>query len=116
MEAKWKISDLGGLLKNTLLAIVKGEFLLRINAGKYLIHIAYTFFLFGMVIWISLMIETTMARVETNRKTIKELEIAYSQKTFEVASLSRRATVEMNLRALNSKLQEPEKPAATLVK
>ena len=35
----WKISDIGVLLKNSFTAIMKGEFLLRLNVGKYFIHI-----------------------------------------------------------------------------
>ncbi|MCQ2167484.1 MAG: hypothetical protein MJY69_02295 [Bacteroidales bacterium] len=116
IEKKWKISDLGNFLKNSFRAILKGEFLLRMNIGRYFIHIAYTFFLFGMVIWLSLMIETTMAKVEKNKAVIKELEIAHSQKTFEVVSLSRRASVSAMLENLGSDVKEAEKPATELVK
>ena len=112
----WKIADLGKFLTNSFVAILKGEFLLRMNAGRYLVHIAYTFFLFGMTIWISLMIETTMAKVERNKEELKELQIANSQKTFDVVSLSRRSTVEKTLGALGSEVKEAEVPAYILEK
>ena len=76
----WKISDIGLFFKNSIQAILKGEFLLRLNIGRYFVHIAYTFLLFGLVIWFSLMIETTMSKVEKNKAVLKELEIVHSQK------------------------------------
>lgn len=116
MEEKWKISDLGRLLKNSFLAILQGQFLLRMNAGKYFIHIAYTFFLFGVVIWLSLMIETSMAKVEKNKETLKELEIAHSQKSFELASLCRRSETGIRLSGMGSDIKEAVKPATILVR
>ena len=110
----WKIADIGLFFKNSFLAILKGEFLLRLNIGRYFIHIAYTFLLFGLAIWFSLMIETTMSKVEKNNARIKEMEIVYADKTFEVASMSRRSEVEKRLRAMDSKVQEPEKQAITI--
>lgn len=115
-EMRWKISDVANFFKNSFSAILKGEFLLRMNAGRYLIHIIYTFFLFGMVIWISLSIETTMAKVEKNKATLEELQIAYSQKTYDVVSLTRRSSVEARLQALGSEVDEPQKPATIIGK
>ena len=93
----WKIADIGMFFKNSIQAILKGEFLLRLNIGRYFVHIAYTFLLFGLVIWFSLMIETTMSKVEKNKAVLKELEI-----------------VQM-LGQLGSNVKEAEKPA-TVVK
>ena len=115
-EMRWKISDIGTFLKNSFIAVLKGEFLLRLNIGRYFVHIAYTFLLFGLTIWISLMIETTMAKVEKNKATIQELGIVHSAKTFEVVSLSRRTTVEEMLEGLGSKVAQPEQPATMLKK
>ena len=112
----WKIADIGRFLKNSFVAILKGEFLLRLNVGKYLIHIAYTFFLFGMIIWTSLRIETTMAKVESNKKVLRELEIAHSQKVYDVVNVSRRSTVEQQLIRLGSEVREADAPATILEK
>ena len=113
-EMRWKLSDIGTFFKNSFVAVLKGEFLLRLNIGRYFVHIAYTFLLFGLIIWLSLMIETTMAKVEKNKLTLRELEIEHSAKTFEVVSLSRRTTVEEMLKAMGSDVGEPTGPATEL--
>ena len=110
----WKISDIGLFFKNSIQAILKGEFLLRLNIGRYFIHIAYTFLLFGLAIWFSLMIETTMSKVEKNKAVLKELEIVHSQKVFEIVNVSRRSSVEQMLGELGSRVGEPDKPATTV--
>ena len=110
----WKIADIWTFIKNSFTAILKGELLLRLNIGRYFVHIVYTFFLFAMVIWLSLMIETSMAKVEKNKAILRELEIQHSQKTFEVVKLSRRSEVESELKRLGSNIGEPQKPATVL--
>lgn len=107
----WKVSDLWRLLINSFMAMLKGEFLLRLNVGKYFMHVMYTFFLFAMIIWISLMIETTMAKVEKNKASLKELEIENSELTYSLSKIQRRTTVEKRLKALGSQVTEPSKPA-----
>ena len=67
------------------------------------------------MIWVSLMIETTMSKVEKNKATLKELEIVHSQKVFEIVNVSRRSNVEQRLGELGSPVKEAEKPA-TVVK
>lgn len=110
----WKLADIGLFFTNSFRAVLKGEFLLRLNVGRYFIHIAYTFLLFGLIIWVSLMIETTMSKVEKNKLTLKELEIVHSQKVFEVVNVSRRSSVEQMLGEMGSKVTEAEKPATTV--
>lgn len=116
MDKTWKIQDIGTWLKNSFRAILKGEFLLRLDVGRYFIHIVYTFFLFAMIIWISLMIEGTMNKVERNKAVLRELEIVHTQKTFEVVSLTRRSSVNEMLEKMGSKVTEPQNPATILVK
>lgn len=110
----WKLADIGLFFKNSITAVLKGEFLLRLNVGRYFIHIAYTFLLFGLAIWFSLMIETTMSKVEKNKAVLKELEIVHSQKVFEIVNVSRRSSVEQMLGELGSRVGEPDKPATTV--
>jgi hypothetical protein len=112
----WKLADIGLFFKNSITAVLKGEFLLRLNVGRYFIHIAYTFLLFGLVIWFSLMIETTMSKVEKNKAVLKELEIVHSQKVFEVVNISRRSSVEQMLGEMGSKVKEAEQPAIIVKK
>ena len=112
----WKLADIGVFFKNSFVAILKGEFLLRLDVGRYFIHIVYTFFLFAMIIWISLMIEGTMNKVERNKAVLRELEIVHTQKTFEVVSLSKRSSVNELLQKMGSKVTEPQNPATILAK
>lgn len=111
---KIKFSDIWSFIKNSAIAILKGQFLLRLNIGRYFVHIVYTFFLFAMAIWLSLRIETSMAKVEKNKHELKELEIIHSQKTFDAVRLSRRSEVAAMLKEIGSEVNEAEKPATTL--
>ncbi len=116
MDKTWKIQDIGTWLRNSFRAILKGEFLLRLDVGRYFVHIVYTFFLFAMIIWISLMIEGTMNKVERNKAILRELEIVHTQKTFEVVSISKRSSVNDLLQQMGSKVTEPQAPATILKK
>lgn len=111
---KWKFSDVLLWIKNAALATIKGEFLLRMHASRYFIHIIYTFFLFWISIWLSLKIEKTMTRVEENRKTLADVEIYHAQKTVELAGLSKMSKVQKMLEESGSKLTMPAKPADRL--
>ena len=113
---KWKIQDVGRLLKESIKAILHGQFLLRLNIGRYFIHIVCTFFLFGMLIWFSLGVDSTLAKVEKNQAAIKELEIEHSNLEFELRTLNRRAALEDLLKESGSKVTEPQKPATVLKK
>jgi len=115
-ELSWKIEDIGRLLKNSFQAIIRGHFLLRLEAGKFFIHILYTFFLFAMVIWLSLMIDDTLNRVERNNALIKELKIEEAQKEYDLMTLERRSRVEYLLRTMGSEVQAPGKPAVRIEK
>lgn len=108
------MADVGAFFKNSFVAVLKGEFLLRLNIGRYFVHIVFTFLLFGITIWLSLMIETTMARVERNKATLKELEIVHNAKTFEAASLTRRSTVQAALADMGSEVSQNGEPATIL--
>ena len=114
MDKTWRIQDLGTWLKNSVRAILRGEFLLRLNVGRYFIHIVYTFFLIAMIIWISLMIESTMTKVEKGKAELRELEIVHTQKTFDVVKLTRRSSINEMLQQMGSKVTEPQQPATQL--
>ena len=115
-ERKWKIHVVGRLLKESFKAILHGQFLLRLNIGRYFIHIVYTFFLFGMLIWFSLGVDSTLAKVEKNQAAIKELEIEHANLEFELRTLNRRAALMDLLKESGSKVTQPEKPATVLKK
>lgn len=113
---RYKFKDIPGLLKNSLLAILRGKFLLKLNLDRYFVHILYTFFMFAVVIWVSLKIDDSMAKVEKNNRQIEELRIANRQKEFEIVRLSKRSAVKANLKKMHSDVHENDKPAYRLEK
>lgn len=115
-EKKWKIQDLWRLLKDSASAIFHGQFLLRLNIGRYFPHIVYFFFLCAMLIWLSLGVDSTLARVEKNQTVLKELEIQHSNLEFELRTLDRRAAVQDMLEEAGSKVTGPQQPATVLKK
>ena len=110
------MKNVGTTIRNVIKEILRGELLLHLNVGRYFVHIIYTFFLFGAIIWVSLMIDSTMMKVEENKKILEELEIVHSQKTYDIVSLSRRSSVEQMLDKMGSKVKEAEKPATVMIK
>lgn len=113
---KLSLSKIWNFVKNSFLAVLKGEFLFRLNMQKYFIHIVYTFFLFVLIIWMSLKIDTAMLKVQQNNREIEELEIIKSQKTFELVQLSRRSAVNERLKKMKSAVTENAKPAYRIEK
>lgn len=97
-----------------MMAILKGELLLRMRLDKYFIHIAYTFFLIWLIIMSSMMVQNTLAQVEKNRAKVNDLKIFHAQKTVKLVGLGRLNTVEDLLREQGSEVGLPEKPAYRL--
>ena len=102
------------LLKNSFVAIIRGQFLLRLKVGNYLPQIAYTFFLFAMAILFSLMVDSTLSKVETNKTRLRDLSVEHTQKEYELIMLCRRSTVSNSLIEKGSVVAEPEQPASHL--
>lgn len=115
-ERKWKLQDVGRLLKDGFMAILNGKLLMQLDIGRYFIHIVYTFFLLAAVIWFSLKVDSTLTKYESNQKVIKELEIEHSNMEFELRTLNRRVAIEELLKEKGSKVKGPEQPARKLKK
>ena len=113
-KRKWRLEDLARFFKNSLMAIVKGQFILRLKLDKYFLQIVWTFFLFAMLILFSLKVDETLVEVETNKQELQELHILRTQKQYELIKLCRRSTVAESLKSNSSNVQEPEKPATTV--
>lgn len=111
---EWK--KIGDAIKESLKAIWKGEFILRLRADKLYVHILYFFLLAGLSIYVSLMVDKTLAKVERNKETIKNLEIEHAQKTGDLVKLHSISTTLESLRVLGSEVKMPEKPANTIKK
>jgi hypothetical protein len=113
MKLDW--SKIGEGLKESTKAIWKGEFILRLRADKFFLHILYAFLLAGITIYIGLMVDKTLTKVEKNKDVIRELEVEHAQKTGELVRLQNISTTLESLRKLDSEVGMPEKPA-TIVK
>lgn len=103
-------------LKKFIQNILHIRLFVSFGIDKYFMHILYTFFLAGLIIWLSLMIDSTLTKVQQGKKTIHDLEIMYSGMVFNLASAQRRSTVEANLESLGSKVTEPQEPATVIGK
>ena len=113
-KRKWGVVTLFKLIIGSFLAIVRGEFILKLKVDKYLLDIAYTFFLFAMVILFSMLVDNTLAKVERNNNLLKELNVEYTEKTYELVKLNRRSTVNDMLKKKGSKVGEREKEVIVL--
>ena len=47
---KWNIADIGRALINSVVAIFKGQFILRLGVDKYFPQVVWTFILFALII------------------------------------------------------------------
>lgn len=106
--------SIGGTLKNILKAILAGELLLRLKVDKYFLHIVLVFSLLLGTIWISLMTERTMTKVEKNNRIIVDQKFDRQVKIFEIEQLSRRSTVKENLKAMGSNVGEASQPVTKI--
>ena len=113
-ERRFKFSDIGQLLKNSVKAIFEGEFLLRLKIGRYFINIVLVFIVITFTIYISLLIDNTLTKVERGKTVIAEQEATIAMRTFELSSLTRRSGAEKHLEELGSTLKEAEKPPIVL--
>lgn len=115
---KWKINiswkKIGHAVKEFFLSLGRGDLLTRLRVDKLLPYILYLFLLGCISIWMSYHAEQTMLKVQKNNETIKTLKIYNAQKTYEIVSLDRIATVERMLEELGSEVKAPEKPADVL--
>ena len=104
-----KLKRIGKAILNSIIAIWRGEFLLRLRAGRFLAHILYTFLLFGLIIWFSLLIDTSMNQVETNYARINALKMEQSLLKIDLTRAESRSAVARRLQEMGSPLGEPEK-------
>ena len=79
-------------------------------------HILYTFFLIWMMIWTSIKIEGTLAKVEKNNEILNDMKIYHAQKTVQMVSLNRITVVDKLLKENGSEVTLPIKPADRIEK
>lgn len=115
VKRKWKFSDLWKVLGNILKAILQGKLLMRMKVDKYFPQVLYTALMLLVIIFINLAVDNTLAEMEDNKETLKELEIQHTQKNYELIMLYRRSNVSDLLHDKGSAVGEPQKPA-TIIK
>ena len=104
------------IIKNSVWAILHGEFLLRLRIDKFFPHILWTFLLFWGMILSGMMVQKTLVKVEKNKSVLSEMKIYHAQKTVQIARLGRLSTVEQLLEENGSDVTLPEKPADVIRK
>ncbi len=114
MEQEKTKKSFGGTLKNAFIALLQGELLLRLNIGRYFLHIVLVFALIAGAIWASLLIDKTMTVVENNNKELQQQQYQMAVKTFRLEEITRRSAVEEGLKALGSPVHENEMPATVI--
>ena len=108
------MKDVGTAIRNTFKALRSGEFLLRIRADKYYMHIMYLFLLMWLTIMLSLRVDKTLAKVGENKVKIEELKIRKSEKDAEVVKLESASATEARLQRMGSKAAMPKEPATMI--
>ena len=74
------VSTIWQAIRNSFRALREGEFLLRIRADKYYMHIMYLFLLMWMTILLSLQVDKTLTRVGDNKVALEKLRIHHAEK------------------------------------
>ncbi len=113
----WKDLTWKSLMKglgNSLIAIARGEFLMRLRVERFFPHILYLFFLVWLMIWIGIKSESTQLQVERNKTVLSDMKIYHAQKTVEMMSMNRMSKLEDLLQEKGSEVTFPEKPADKL--
>ena len=102
-------------LRQGMKSLRNGEFLLRVGADKFYMHIMYLFLLMWLSIFLSLKVDKTLSRVGDNKTAIEELKIYHAQKEAQLVKLHSASSAERRLRQLGSPVTLPKEPA-TIVK
>ena len=108
-EIDW--SKVGTAIKETLISIGQGSFLLRLRVDKLFPYILVLFIIGGANIWLSYVVEQTALKVERNKKELETLKIYHSHMVGEIVELNRLSTIEDMLEKAGSEIRIPEKPA-----
>ena len=101
-------------IRNTFRAIRSGEFLLRIRADKYYMHIMYLFLLMWMTILLSLQVDKTLTRVGDNKVALEKLRIQYAEKEAALVKLHSASAAQIRLKELGSEATLPSEPATVI--
>lgn len=105
-----------GAVKEFIVALGRGDLVLRMRVDRAFPYILWTFVLGCVSIWWSYMAEQTMLKVKNNEALLKELKIKHAQSTFELVQMDRAGKVADILEMMGSDVEPPHKPADILKK
>lgn len=103
-------------IKEGITAIMKGELMLRLNADKYILHIAAIMLGSWSVVLVDIMSEHSMAKLERNKRIVNELKIEHAHKTVSLVKIGRLSTLQNMLERSGSDVTIPDTPPAILKK
>lgn len=112
----WSWKAAAGAAREFIIALGRGDLLLRMRVDRAFPYILWTFFLGCMSIWWSYMAEQTMLKVKNNDTQLKELKIKNAQYTYELVQMDRAGKVADILEMMGSDVEPPHKPADVLKK
>lgn len=112
----WDWKAAAGAVREFIIALGRGDLLLRMRVDRAFPYILWTFFLGCMSIWWSYMAEQTMLKVKNNENQLKELKIKNAQYTYELVQMDRAGKVADMLEMMGSEVETPHKPADILKK
>lgn len=113
-EIKALPARFGKLILNSIKAIFKGEFLLRLRIGDYFPHIAWCFCIVALTIWMSLLIDNTLTKVEKGKAVISRLDNEIAEREFTLASMINRRQIKISLEEMGANLENPKQRAFVL--
>lgn len=103
-------------IRNTFRALRNGEFLLRIRADKYYLHILYLFLLMWITILLSLQVDKTLTLAGANKAAIEELRIHHTEREAALVKLKSASATEERLKKMGSQTAMPKEPANVVKK
>ncbi len=102
-------------VKNSFKALRSGEFLLRVRADKYYMHIMYLFLLMWLTIMLSLQVDKTLTVAGSNKAALEELRTHHAEKEAALVKLRSASATQERLQKMGSQAALPKEPA-TLIK
>ena len=110
------LKEFAHTLRNLFKALRSGEFLLRVRADKYYMHILYLFVLMWMSILLSLQVDKTLMRAGANRAALEELHIHHTESEAALVKLRSASATESRLKKMGSQAAMPKEPATIIKK
>lgn len=104
------------ILRDFCFSLFKGDLLDKLRVNDYWGQIAYAGFLLWLIIMLQLMTESSLARVESNRKVLSDMKIYVSETESRLVRSERIWNVRTELSRLGSEVDIPADPATRIVK